>query len=91
MQILSLLPFTNILQDYNNSYKYEFVPYKSLSDKEKNIFDTKQVVLDFLKRHQYEHNIKVLISETIRINEYGETTDGVFDGDRIIIRGYSKS
>lgn len=82
----SVTTFSNVMEDYTDSFEYNFVSYKNLTAIEKKIFDTKKNVIDFLKRHRYNYNIEILISETIRINEYGERTDGVFDGNRIIIK-----
>lgn len=82
----SVTTFSNVMQDYRDSFEYKIVKYDELSNHEKLIFDTKQIVIDFLNRHKYKCDIQINISETIRVNEYGEETNGLFDGRRIIIK-----
>jgi len=78
--------FTNILQDYNASFEYKFVDYAQLSAAEQSVFDTKELAIEFLKRNNWGHLVPIRVSETIRVNEYGELTDGVWDGKQIIIK-----
>ncbi|MDR2719477.1 MAG: ATP-binding protein [Nitrososphaerota archaeon] len=78
--------FTNIMHDYTTSFEYKFVDYAQLSAIEKSVFDTKANAIEFLKRHNCKHSVPIRVSETIRINEYGEMTDGVWDGKQIIIK-----
>jgi hypothetical protein len=77
--------FDDVYKSYNDSFEYKFIEYENLSEQEKCVFDTKQVVLNFLKNHRYKTDINIAISETIRINEYGESTDGVYSPQQGII------
>jgi hypothetical protein len=82
----SVETFSNIMQGYNEGFEYNFISYNDLNTDERHVFDSRQIVLDFLDRYQYKHDLQILVSETIRVNEDGAVTDGVFDGNRIIIR-----
>lgn len=76
------MKFSNYIDICNTSD----VKYENLNRKEREIFDTKEVVIDFLKRNKYPHDIPILISETIRVNEQGMVTQGVYDNGKIIIK-----
>lgn len=78
--------FTNVMQDYHESFEYTFIDHAQLTDAEKAVFDTREAAIAFLKRHKYRHSAPIRISESIRVNEYGETTSGVWDGTQIIIK-----
>lgn len=77
--------FNNIYDDYAESFKYDFVDYKDLSDAEKQVFNLKGLVIEFIKSH-YKVCTDIVISETIRVNELGTSTNGVYDGGKIIIK-----
>lgn len=81
----SVTTFFNIMEDYNDSFEYDFVDYSKLTTKEKEIFDAKAKVISFLKRHNYNTNAKIFISETIKIDNFGCQTAGLCDGNKIII------
>jgi hypothetical protein len=77
--------FSNVYFEYQENFKYKFVGYDSLSEQERNVFDSKDIVITFLKKHQYRCNVSVRISETIRVGIYGESTMGVCDPSEGII------
>lgn len=78
--------FYNVMEEYNDSFEYEFVPINRLTKKEREVLKLKDVVIDFLNKYGYRTNAEIFISEKIRINEFGDLTQGVCDGERIIIR-----
>lgn len=71
--------FEDVYRLYNESFRYTFVEYRSLSSAEKKVYDAKEIVLQFLQRHGYKHNAPIKISEQIRIDESGDSTNGVWD------------
>ena len=81
----NVITFGNIYDDYAESFKYEFVDYNDLSDVEKQVFNLKGLVIEFIKSH-YKVCTDIVISETIRVNELGTSTNGVYDGGKIIIK-----
>src|SRR5699024_10573376 len=82
----TITSFSHVVQDYQDSFQYKFISYEQLSVKEKSIFDTKDIVLNFLKRHNYSYEIPILVSETIRKHELGIDTRGVYEDGKIIIK-----
>jgi len=42
--------FNDVMSDYTNSFSYDFVSYERLTIAEKNIYDSKRIVLQFLKK-----------------------------------------
>ncbi len=78
----------DIYDEYNERFAYEFVDYKDLTPQEKGVFDCKNVVISFLKEHNYKYRVKIRISETIFMDELGRETFGVFDNKQncIIIK-----
>lgn len=81
----SVITFGNIYDDYAESFKYEFVYYNDLSDVEKQVFDLKDLVIKFIKS-QYKVCTDIVVSETIRVNELGTSTNGAYDGSKVIIK-----
>ena len=71
--------FSNVYQDYNDNFQYKFVKYEMMSGDEKKVFDTKEIVFHFLKKYNYRCDVPVKVSEQIRVDAYGEATDGVWD------------
>lgn len=49
------------------------------------MFNLKGLVIEFIKLH-YKVCTDIVISETIRVNELGTSTNGVYDGGKIIIK-----
>lgn len=81
----SVITFGNIYDDYAESFKYEFLDYNDLSDVEKQVFDLKDLVIKFIKS-QYKVCTDIVVSETIRVNELGTSTNGAYDGSKVIIK-----
>lgn len=80
--------FSDVMVAYRDSFEYSFISYKQLTSKEKKGFNRKNIVINFLKKQGYKCNIPVLISETIRISEFGTETHGVYEreNNQIIIK-----
>lgn len=90
----SVTTYEHVFNDYTSSFQYQFVDIHSLSASEQSIFRTKEYVIDFLRRHNYSTGIPVRISETIRVDDYGVTSRGVYDPSEeaiIILRSVLKS
>lgn len=77
--------FKNVYDVYAESFEYEFVDYNDLSDAEKRVFDLKDLVIQFIKS-QYKVCTDIVVSETIRVNELGTSTNGAYDGSKVIIK-----
>jgi hypothetical protein len=83
----SVVTFANVMQAYNDSFEYKFVPLDKLTEEERSVFDREnELVANFLKRHGYKHNAPIYISETIRVDTFGESTAGVHENGKIIIK-----
>jgi len=83
----SITTFKDVYTEYNESFEYKSVSFDQLTTVEKGIFDTRFTVFDFLKRHGYRNDADIRISETIRFDEHGYSTDGVCDSiEGIIIK-----
>lgn len=81
----NVVTFKNIYDDYTDSFEYKFVEYNSLSDAEKRIFNLKDLIIKFIKS-QYKVCTDIVVSETIRVNELGTSTNGAYDGSKVIIK-----
>ena len=77
--------FDTVYNDYNDSFQYKFIEYNELSDAEKTVFDLKDKILEFLQK-RFKTIINICVSETIRVDFFGCSTDGVHVGNRIIIK-----
>ncbi len=84
----SLTTFDEVYNDYNDSFEYDFIDYHQLTKKEKKVYNSKEIIITFLKKYNYKYNIDVVVSETIRIDAYGNTTLGLWDNNEncIIIK-----
>lgn len=78
--------FNDIVEEYNKSFSYIFVPYEKLTTTEKIVFNTKLYVIDILRKHNYRCDMNILISETIQPDVFGNETLGICDGSKIIIK-----
>lgn len=80
--------FDNVMDDYQKSFEYSFVDISHLSTNEKSIFSLTDDIKRMLRDKGYKVDIPVLISEKIRIDAFGEETNGVFEPSehRIIIK-----
>jgi hypothetical protein len=80
--------FSDVYKEYESSFKYDFIDYKNLTSKEKEIFDSKNLVFDFLINNVKEFKCKripVKISQAIRIDSFGNTIQGLYDAEKNII------
>lgn len=80
--------YDTVFKSYQKTYSYQFVEYYSLTQLEKQVFDLKERVISFLKKHHYKYGAQIKISETIQIDERGFGADGVYEHrkNRIIIK-----
>lgn len=78
--------FDNVMQEYRESFTYNYIDYSKLTAKEKETYDTSHMVLTFLKSKKLRSNIPIKVSETIQLTSYGERADGLWNGENIIIR-----
>lgn len=69
--------FETVYKEYSDTFTYMFVDYNSLSQSEKQVFDLKDQIISFLKRHNYKSGAQVKISETIRVDVAGGETRGI--------------
>ncbi len=81
----NVLTFQNIYTEYNDNFSYKFIDYKNLTKSEQKTFDLRTKIMHLLKgKFQICNDIK--ISETIRVDEWGGRTDGIYEDGMIIIR-----
>lgn len=80
--------FNNVMEDYQKSFEYSFVDVSDLSADEKRIFSTTTEIKEILHSRGYKVDIPVFISKKIRIDAFGEETNGVYESleHRIIIK-----
>jgi hypothetical protein len=74
------------LEEYNESYEYEWVTEEDMSEKELQVWELRHDILNLLDGELPVDEIRV--SETIRMTEMGEMANGVWERDknRIVIR-----
>lgn len=84
----SVVTFSDVYNDYEKSFQYEFVKYEDLKPEEKKVFDSKDFVIDFLEKHEYKHKAIIKISETIKVDSFGGETLGlcIESENKIIIK-----
>lgn len=82
----SVVTFNNVYNDYKSSFQYQFIEYENLKLCEKKVFDTKEFVINLLKKYKYKCNALIRISETIQVDSYGIETLGLCLGNTIIIK-----
>ena len=78
--------FKTVSDEYRQGYKYSFIGYKNLSADEKETFDLVTPITELVNK-KYRRTIpSIKISETIRMDEFGFVTQGVWDaGENAII------
>lgn len=84
----SISTFDDVYIEYENSFEYDFVEYKQLTSKEKEVYDIQNIVFDFLQDNISDFNFKkipVKISQTIRVDNFGNVTQGLYDPRKNII------
>lgn len=84
----TVFTFNDVYQEYSNSFQYKFIEYEQLKPNEKKVFDSKDVVIKFLKKYKYKCNASIRISETINVDYYGMETLGIcqYEDNTIIIK-----
>jgi len=83
----NITTFSNVYQEYQESLKYEFIDPGQLTLAERNVYEKKDVVIQFLKKHGYKADVPIKISHTLRIGLDGqEKCDGVWvSGIRTVV------
>lgn len=73
------------LKEYNESFEYDWVPEGEMTEDEREVWNQRDDILDLLNDLPVE---EIRVSETIRMTERGEMTNGAWDGgeQRIVIR-----
>ena len=84
----SVVTFDDVYKKHIEEYKYEYVEYNDLTLDERKVFDTKQYVIEFLKKYNYKYDANIRVSETIRPDYNAGEADGVWSEreNAIIIR-----
>ena len=82
----NITTFSNVIQEYQASFKYEFIDPSLLTFAERCVFAKKDSVVCFLKKHGYKADIPVKISRTIRVDGSGQESTGVYDNGTIIVK-----
>ena len=77
--------FRDVYEQYNNSFQYSFVDYLELSPQERQTFDLRTIIIaSLIPKFRVVSDIRV--SEKIRVDEHGDSTNGVWDGSKVIIK-----
>lgn len=71
--------FKTVSDEYLQGYKYSFIEYKNLSADEKETFDLVTPIIELVNKKYMENIPSIQISETIRMDEFGFVTQGVWD------------
>jgi hypothetical protein len=82
----SITTFSNVMRDYHESFKYEFIDPSQLTLAERDVYAKKDTVFHFLIKHGYKADIPVKISHTIQIVAGQENCDGLCRYSDVIIR-----
>lgn len=77
--------FDDVYNDYYDSFQYKYVNYQDLSPAEQNVFDLRNQITDYL-RPAYKVCSNIIVSENIRVGILGSSTEGVHEGNTIIIK-----
>lgn len=86
--------FQTISEEYRQSFKYTYVPPQALSSSERETLALVPPILNLVARKYRVDLPNIRISEAIRMDEYGYTTQGVWDSAEnaiIISRGILRS
>lgn len=81
-----------VVEDYNKSFEFEFIPYEKLKKKEQKIFDLTGAVIDFLGSRMKVD--QVFITEKMKPDDSGNDTLGLYERDKqriVILRTQLKS
>ena len=77
--------FHTVYETYCNSYTYNFVDFAELTEAERRVFVLKEHILKIFKE-RFDICPNIRISETLRVDAFGEHADGVCGNNSIIIR-----
>lgn len=75
----SVITFNEVYDEYERGFKYNFVDPRMLTQKEKQVFSLKEIIITFLKSHGYKYKAQIKISETIKIDVYGGSINAIWD------------
>ena len=80
--------FETIYKEYSDTFNYKFVSYESLTPAENKVFNLKENIISFLKRHNYKYGAQIKISETIKVDKYGMITNGIciYEQNTIVVK-----
>ncbi|MCI6616022.1 hypothetical protein [Ruminococcus sp.] len=80
--------FETIYKEYSDTFNYKFVSYESLTPAENKVFNLKENIISFLKRHNYKYGAQIKISETIKVDKYGMMTNGIciYEQNTIVVK-----
>lgn len=80
--------FETIYKEYSDTFNYKFVSYESLTPAENKVFNLKEKIISFLKRHNYKYGAQIKISETIKVDKYGMMTNGIciYEQNTIVVK-----
>lgn len=77
--------FDNVYKEYHDSFQYKYVNYEELTQAEQKVFDLRYLIIEHISpKYKTLSNIK--ISENIRVGVFGGSTEGVYEGNSIIIK-----
>lgn len=71
--------FKTVSDEYRRGYKYSFIEYKNLTGDEKGTFDLVTPITELVNKKYRRKIPSIKISETIRMDEFGFVTHGVWD------------
>lgn len=77
--------FDDVYRQYHNSFRYSFLEYQELTEQEQKVFDLHIPILELLSKN-FKICQEIKISKTIRTDQFGNETLGVWVGNRIILR-----
>lgn len=80
--------FETIYKEYSDTFNYKFVSYESLTPAENKVYNLKENIISFLKRHNYKYGAQIKISETIKVDKYGMMTNGIciYEQNTIVVK-----
>lgn len=76
----------SVVEQYNNSFDYKFIPYEDLSDSEKKVFNLHQVLLH--ETHSKVKSAQIRVAQTFRPDFPADSFGGLWDEEKelVIIR-----
>lgn len=75
----SVYTFNTVTAEYRQNFIYKFIDYEILNTSEKQVFDTSKSIIKLLTKKYKTKKPTIKISETIRMDEYGNLTNGIWD------------